>query len=96
MCGISDAVQPQEVTVDRVPLIQKIAEDQHSRGPDTAAIIDLTANANQLVWDPSGRLCLIYNGEIHSCVELRDELRALGHRFKSESDSEVILGAYRA
>ena len=48
------------------------------------------------MWDPSGRLCLIYNGEIYNYVELRDELRALGHRFKSESDSEVIVEAYRA
>ena len=95
--------------------IEKIVEDQHSRGPDNAAIqgiasstlravfghnrlaiIDLTANANQPMWDSSGRLCLIYNGEIYNYVELRDELRALGHRFKSESDSEVILEAYRA
>jgi asparagine synthase (glutamine-hydrolysing) len=115
MCGISGAVQPLEVAVDHVPLIEKIVEDQHSRGPDNAAIqgiassalravfghnrlaiIDLTANANQPMWDPSGALCLIYNGEIYNYVELRDELRALGHRFRSESDSEVILEAYRA
>ena len=105
MCGISGAVQPLEVALDHVPLIEKIVEDQHSRGPDNAAIqgiassalravfghnrlaiIDLTANANQPMWHPSRRLCLIYNGEIYNYVELRDELRALGHRFRSESD----------
>ena len=58
MCGISDAVQPLEVTVDRVRLIEKIAEDQHSRGPDTAAIQGFaSSNPRAIFWD--NRLAII-------------------------------------
>ena len=41
-----------------------------------------------------GRYWLTYNGEVHNYVELREELRGLGHRFVSDTDSEVILAAY--
>lgn len=44
--------------------------------------------------DEPGVLALTYNGEIYNYVELRDELGSLGHRFTSESDSEVLLHAY--
>jgi asparagine synthase (glutamine-hydrolysing) len=41
-----------------------------------------------------GRLALIQNGEIYNYVELREDLRALGHTFRSDGDSEVILRAF--
>ncbi|CCQ73071.1 asparagine synthase (glutamine-hydrolyzing) [Magnetospira sp. QH-2] len=41
-------------------------------------------------------LNLVYNGEIYNYIELRRELEALGHRFTTRSDTEVILEAYRA
>ena len=40
------------------------------------------------------RLAMVYNGEIYNYVELRDELRAAGHRFTSDGDTEVLLAAY--
>ena len=40
------------------------------------------------------RLAMVYNGEIYNYVELRDELRALGHAFTSGGDTEVLLAAY--
>jgi asparagine synthase (glutamine-hydrolysing) len=43
-----------------------------------------------------GRFWLLLNGEIYNYRELRSELRALGHRFRTESDSEVLLAAYQA
>jgi asparagine synthase (glutamine-hydrolysing) len=42
-----------------------------------------------------GRLALVHNGEIYNYVELRDELRGLGHVFRSDGDTEVVLRAYQ-
>jgi asparagine synthase (glutamine-hydrolysing) len=61
----------------------------HSR----LAIIDLNARANQPL--RAADCVLVTNGEIYNYRELRDELRASGHRFDTESDSEVIIRAYR-
>src|SRR5262249_61200654 len=59
------------------------------------SIIDLSAGAHQPMADRDGLLVLTYNGEIYNYVELRAELAALGASFKSQSDTEVILEAYR-
>ncbi|MBI05168.1 MAG: asparagine synthase (glutamine-hydrolyzing) [Pelagibacteraceae bacterium] len=59
------------------------------------SIIDLTDRASQPMQDASGRLTLTYNGEIYNYKELRAELSGAGANFRSESDSEVILEAYR-
>ena len=45
--------------------------------------------------DPTGRLALVYNGELYNYVELRRELEAAGHRFGSSGDTEVVLHAWR-
>ena len=60
------------------------------------AIIDLSPGGHQPMADSSGQLSLIFNGEIYNYQSLRRELEALGHRFRTASDSEVILEAYKA
>ena len=63
-------------------------------GHTRLAIIDLTAASDQPLRDDDAGLAMIFNGEIYNYVELREELRALGHQFRSTGDGEVILRAY--
>ncbi|MGA2734228.1 MAG: asparagine synthase (glutamine-hydrolyzing) [Syntrophobacteraceae bacterium] len=58
------------------------------------AIIDLSPAGHQPMSDESGDLCIVFNGEIYNFKELRFRLQNCGHRFRSESDTEVILAAY--
>ena len=60
------------------------------------SIIDLTQGGHQPMVDASKQFVIIFNGEIYNYQELRCELRAKGHKFYTESDTEVILEAYRA
>lgn len=82
---------------------------QH-RGPDDAgeyshgsvslgfrrlAIIDLSFGGHQPMSSPDGQITLVFNGEIYNYRELRQELVRLGQQFRSSSDTEVLLAAYR-
>ena len=58
------------------------------------AIIDVSDAGLQPMADASGRYHLVFNGEIYNYIELREEMRAKGEVFASESDSEVLLRAY--
>lgn len=58
------------------------------------SIVDLTDAGAQPMSSVEGDLVITYNGEIYNHVELRAELKARGHRFRSQSDTEVILASY--
>jgi asparagine synthase (glutamine-hydrolysing) len=60
------------------------------------SVIDLSADAHQPMVDAALQLALVFNGTIYNYRELRIELLALGYRFFSEGDSEVILKSYHA
>lgn len=57
------------------------------------SIIDLSSNGHQPMTDGQGRW-ITYNGEIFNYVEVRRELQAKGHKFATETDTEVILHVY--
>src|SRR5919109_1363234 len=59
------------------------------------AILDLSPNGHMPMRSDDDRLALTHNGELYNYVELRDELRRLGHVFRSDGDTEVILRAYQ-
>lgn len=64
-------------------------------GHQRLAIIDRTALGHQPMGTEDGLLWITYNGEVYNAPELRRELTALGHRFRSSSDTEVVLEGYR-
>lgn len=63
-------------------------------GHTRLSIIDLSPSASQPMESLSERFVITYNGEIYNYRELRTELEALGHKFRSQSDTEVILEAF--
>ena len=58
------------------------------------AIIDLSPGGHQPMHDEVNQLSIVFNGEIYNYLDLRDILRAKGHTFRTQSDTEVILAAY--
>jgi len=63
-------------------------------GANRLKIIDLSNAANQPLSNEDGKIWVIFNGEIYNFKELRKELIERGHRFKSNSDTEVIVHLY--
>jgi asparagine synthase (glutamine-hydrolysing) len=107
MCGIAGFYEPGGRRVRASVLFEMTGELAH-RGPDGAgayidrdfamantrlAIVDLAAG-DQPLSDDSGRYFVVQNGEIYNHVELRERLEALGHRFATHCDTEVIAQAY--
>jgi len=60
------------------------------------SIVDLTTRGHQPFVDSSRVCCVAFNGELFNHVELRDDLINRGHHFRSASDAEVIVEAYKA
>ncbi len=107
MCGIAGFIdQPEALSDARAHLRRMLSAIRH-RGPDEQglffdervglanarlSIIDL-ATGQQPMRTPDGRHVLVFNGEIFNYRELRAELEALGDRFVTTSDTEVLLHA---
>jgi len=108
MCGIAGIVdwsgRPRRDTVEAM------VRSLRHRGPDAQivtvrgdatlgharlSVIDVSVEAHQPMADADGTLWLVFNGEIYNYRELRNELAAAGYRFRTQSDSEVILAAWR-
>lgn len=58
------------------------------------AIIDLSSGGHQPMHDTANHLSIVFNGEIYNYVTLRETLKAKGHKFRTQSDTEVVLAAY--
>jgi asparagine synthase (glutamine-hydrolysing) len=108
MCGITGLLNKTKIPVDKSEL-QEMTERLHHRGPDASgiflkdnvglgikrlSIIDLSEQANQPMFNEDGSIVIVFNGEIYNYKELMKILRAKGHRFTSQSDTEVIVHAW--
>ncbi len=63
-------------------------------GQQRLSVIDLSPAAHQPMSNEDGTIWLTYNGEIYNYKDLRRELEAKGHRFRSDSDTEVVIHLY--
>src|SRR5262245_24245450 len=70
------------------------ADQRVGLGHRRLSIIDLSSAGRQPMTDATGRLQIVFNGEIYNYQELRLELEGRGHRFRTATDTEVILEAY--
>ncbi|MFP5224784.1 MAG: N-acetylglutaminylglutamine amidotransferase [Actinomycetota bacterium] len=108
MCGISGELRADNGAPD-IRSVAAITDAMIRRGPDGGGlwsqqgvalghrrlqIIDLSPRGQQPMVDPELGLTIVFNGCIYNYRELREELSALGHRFFSTSDTEVIPKAY--
>ena len=99
----------QSPSPDELAALGSMASIQRHRGPDDngecilgpcaltnqrLSILDLSPLGHMPMLSDNGRLALTHNGEIYNYLELRDQLRSLGHVFRSDGDTEVVLRAY--
>jgi len=110
MCGIvgicnqHEPVEPSLLETMRDRMIHRGPDDAGTwRSPDGTvglahrrlSIIDLSPAGRQPMTDPSGRIVIVFNGEIYNFRELRRELEDRGSVFRSQSDTEVLIESYR-
>lgn len=110
MCGIFGILQPGTRLGKLTPLGQQANREQAHRGPDQEGIVEndgwLLAHRRLSIFDLSTQgkqpmtrgdhLTIVFNGAVYNFLELRDELTGLGHQFRTNTDTEVILAAYVA
>ncbi|GEO26383.1 asparagine synthetase B [Alicyclobacillus acidoterrestris] len=112
MCGIAGWVDWSRDLTSETETVKHMGEALTSRGPDTAGFWShphaLFAHRRLIVVDPDGGVqpmvrrfgdkeyTLVYNGELYNTEDIRKELLALGFKFQSYSDTEVVLVSYVA
>jgi asparagine synthase (glutamine-hydrolysing) len=110
MCGISGLFDPQGLRPFDPALMRRINDVQSHRGPDAdglhlepglalghrrLSVIDLSTG-DQPLFNEDRSVAIVFNGEIYNFRQLVPELQALGYRFRTRSDTEVIVHAWRA
>jgi len=108
MCGICGIIRFDNKPAQE-PLIRGMMVKMKHRGPDDEgifieenisfgfvrlSIIDLSPAGHQPMISSDNRFVIVFNGEIFNYIELRDELITIGYKFKTETDTEVLLNAY--
>src|SRR4030067_3197307 len=108
MCGIAGIFNLNGEPASPV-ILRKMTDAIAHRGPDGEgfytdsfvglghrrfAIIDLSPAGHQPMATEEGNYIITYNGEVYNFQELRIELESLGHKFRSKTDTEVVLHAY--
>src|SRR4051812_39578657 len=108
MCGIAVILPGSALDTTPAGAIERMTATLVHRGPDAQScvrlpgcdlghirlsIIDLAGGA-QPMGDESGRLHVVFNGEIYNHADLRRELESRGARFRTRSDTEVLLHAF--
>ncbi|WCH96210.1 asparagine synthase (glutamine-hydrolyzing) [Streptomyces moderatus] len=110
MCGITGWASFHHDARTQAPVIEAMTAELSPRGPDAGgvwlgeraaighrrlAVIDLEGGAQPMTDRPHAPTAVLgYSGEIYNHHELRTELRGRGHRFRTRSDTEVVLRAY--
>ncbi|MBL8344501.1 MAG: amidotransferase 1, exosortase A system-associated [Rubrivivax sp.] len=110
MCGITGIFDTRGQRPIARAALQRMNDAQHHRGPDEGSvhvepgvgfghrrlsIIDV-ATGQQPLFNEDGSVCIVFNGEIYNYQELMPELQALGHVFRTKSDTECIVHAWEA
>lgn len=109
MCAICGIINFKSKLVSEQKLLE-MRDTMTNRGPDAGGIkcitpsvsfghrrlkvIDLSDGANQPMCNEDAEIWTVFNGEIYNFQSLRDELIQLGHKFKTSSDTEVIVHGY--
>jgi asparagine synthase (glutamine-hydrolysing) len=109
VCGISGIFSANGSIPEHSKVqLRAAANKQIHRGPDEQgfvdlphfcaahnrlSIIDLSTGQQPMVDGPTGNV-IVFNGEIYNYIELRDELKSLGHSFVTTSDTEILLKSY--
>ena len=99
MCGIAGVIGNVENAGEQLQLISHRGPDDSGTFQDGSlwfghcrlSILDLSENGHQPMVSSDGRFVLIYNGEIYNHWDLRKDLEAKGHKFKSTTDTETVL-----